>query len=244
MKRSHRLRGKGYAHSNQPLRVLHIILADRKSRFFKHPLNLRTKLFPVIILRLFSVITRIVRSIIAMPLPVAVRSRAVIRHIEIVNGGLHTVFHHIFYRTFSGLSCLHGPLKSFPGRLHILSCNRNIISPKLLRNFCGKSLASRNLRQRLHIQIIGITCYFCTAPDKLRLDCVDNGDNLFNLHIPGMIAFLLQSGKIFLRHSIRHHCHKVRLRGHVNCARILHNLFCGLSVTPVSVVIHNFARNV
>ncbi len=128
--------------------------------------------------------------------------------------------------------------------LHIFLCDRYVVFSELLYDFLRECRASRNLCQRLHVQIIGITCYAAAAFYQSRLNFIDNRNHRFQLRTARLVSFFLKFGKIFVRHNIRHYYHIVFLRGNVRLPRILHNIFRGLSLTFISGVIHNCARNV
>ena len=191
MKCTHRVRRQRHAHADQPLCALHVLLTVLKAGFLQHALNLRAQLLPIIVFRFLRIITRIVCGIITVTLSGAVRSGAVSSHIKIVYGGLHLILHHILHGAFSGLFQPHRSLKSFLSCRYVFFGERDIMLLKLFRQLSSKSLASRDLLQGIHIQVVGVTYHLRTALHELRFDLIDNGNNLFYFHIAGMISLLL-----------------------------------------------------
>ena len=154
------------------------------------------------------------------------------------------VFHHVSGSAFRYLFKFCGLVICLFRIPDVLFCQRNIMSGKLLLQFPCKSLAARDLPQRFRIYLIGIPDYLGTALDKFCLNLVNNRNDFLYIHVANIITVFHHPVIIFLRHSIRHNCHIVSLRGNVDLPCILHNLFCGLSLTFISRVIHNCARNV
>ena len=115
---------------------------------------------------------------------------------------------------------------------------------KLSAQLSRKSFASRNLPQRIRIYLIGIPDHLRTTLDQFRLNLVNNRNDFLYIQVSHLTPVFHHPAVVFFGHSIRHHCHIVSLHGNVCLPCILHNLFCGLSLTLVSRVIHNCARNV
>ncbi len=115
---------------------------------------------------------------------------------------------------------------------------------KLSSQLARKSLTARDLPQRVRIYLVGVPGHLSTALDQFCLDLINNRNDFLYIHVSDLTAVFHHPVVVFLGHSIRHHCHIVSLHGDVSLPCILHNLFCGLSLTFVSRVIHNCARNV
>ena len=154
------------------------------------------------------------------------------------------VAHHIFLNAVTQVLKLGRRLAGAHDILYIFFRNRYIMFLELLHQFIGKRRAPGNLCQRLHIKIIRIARNILTALSEGRLNFIDNGNNSLYVRISRMISLFLELGKVFLGHNIRHYRHIVFLRGNINLPCILHNVFCGLSLTIISSVIHNCTRNV
>ena len=155
------------------------------------------------------------------------------------------VLHHIFRRAFRHLLQLSCLIKGFFRLPRIFLRYRDIMLFKLSAEFSGKGLASRYFLKRLFVDPVRITVNLHAALHELRLDRIDNGNDFLHIHIAGPASFFHHSGKVFRRHRIRHYCHIVFPYVGIHLPRrILHNVFCGLSLTFVSFVIHNCSRNV
>ena len=228
---------------NKPFRFLQRFLIYFKAGFLQNFFHLRAQLLPVIIFCLFCIIARTV-CIIASSLSVSIRRSAIARQIQIINRRLHPVFHHIFCSAFRHLLKFCSLTIRFLRVFYIFFRYGYIMLRKLPAQLSCKGLAAGDLFESLHIYLVGIPLYLRTAFYQLRLNRVNNGNDFFYFHVSDIVTVFHHTAKIFRRHRIRHNCHIVSLRGNIDIARILHNLFCGLSLTFISVVIHNCSRNV
>ena len=182
--------------------------------------------------------------VITFSLSAPVRSRTVLCQIEIVDGRLHLIFHHIFHGAIGHLRKFFRFMISLYGVSDILFRYGNIMRGKLLAELFCKNFASRNLLQSVRIDLIRIAGYLCAAFDQLCFYFVNNRNDLFYFHVSDLITIFHHLAEILCRHRIRHNCHIVSLHGSIDLPCFLHNVFCGLSLTFVSFVIHNCSRNV
>ena len=228
---------------NQPSGIIQRLFTDFQSCLLQNFLHLRAKRFPVIFLCLSGIVTGTVR-IIASSLSASVSRGAVACPVQVVDRRLHMIFYHIFRGAFRNFLKFHGLAVCLHSLSDIFFRQRHIMLRKLPAQFPCKYLAACDFLQSGRIDLVSITGHIGAAFHKFCFDFIDNGNDLFYIHVSDLITIFHHLVKIIRRHSIRHNCHIVSLRSKINLLRIPHNVFCGLSLTLVSCVIHNCARNV
>ena len=232
-----------YALFHKPLCIFQSFPGNKKPCLLDDFLHLRLKLLPIEILRLFRIIAGGI-LIISPPLPIRIRQCTVLRTVYIVNGRFHMVPNHIFYGTVARFTELLRHIPGFHHLFHVFLCDRYVIFMELLQYFFRISSASRNLRQRLRIQVVRIARNITAALYQSSLNLIHDGNYRLYIRISGMIAFFLQFGKILVGHHIGHHYHVVLLCGHICLPCFLHHFFYRLTLLLIGIVIQCRTGNI